>query len=299
MSFRQIDYVIAVAETGSTAAAARLLNVSQPSVSLAVGKIEAALGQPLFFRSPGQGLEPTAFGARKLADMRSLRQHAETTLGQGTPVLDLGTFATLGPRYVPSLVRAFREHHPEAEIRIHEADLETLFRWMTSGRIETALIYSFGLPQDVEITPLREIRPYALVSADHRLAARHAVDLADLLADPLVLINLPHSRGYFLSLAQMHGISPTIAFETESIEMLRSMVANGFGVGLLATDIPHDSAYDGNPLRMLRLAGDLAPHTIALAHRTDRHKSDLHIAFALFAREYFRNGRDGVHGGRT
>ncbi len=292
VSFRQLDYVIAVAETGSTAAAARQLNVSQPSVSLAVSRIEAALGRPLFYRSPGQGLEPTAFGERKLAEMRSLRQQAEAALGQGAPVLDLGSFATLGPRYVPALVRAFREERPEAEIRIHEADLETLFRWIQSGRIETALIYSIGLPRDFEITPLREIRPYGLVSADHRLAEAPAVELADLLADPLILISLPHSRGYFLSLAQMQGINPAIAFETESIEMLRSMVANGFGVGLLATDIPHASAYDGKPLRMIPIAGDLAPHTIALAHRADRRKSELHEEFLRFTRGFFTSVND-------
>ena len=75
IGFRQIDYVIAVAETGSTAAAARLVNVSQPSVSLAVARLEETLGQPLFRRAAGQGMTPTAFGRRSMRPIEQEMAH--------------------------------------------------------------------------------------------------------------------------------------------------------------------------------------------------------------------------------
>lgn len=290
ITLRQIDYVIATADGGSTAAAARRLNVSQPSVSLAIAKVEAHLGRPLFARTSGQGVALTAFGRLKLGGLRALRSQAAQVLtgdgGEGE-VLTLGVFSTLGPRYAPSLVRGFQEDNPGAEIRLLEADLETLSGWLESGRVDLALIYEFGLPSTLEVIPLADVRPFGVLPEDHGLARRPAADLAELLEDPLILMNLPHSRGYFLTLAQMNGMTPTIAHETGSVEMLRSMVANGFGVGLLATDIPHATSYDGKPVVQIPLQGRLAPHRIALARSARLRPGDLTRKFSDYARDWF------------
>jgi len=290
ISLRQIDYVIATADGGSTAAAARILNVSQPSVSLAISKVEEHLGRPLFARTSGQGVVPTSFGQEKLGEFRALRRQAGQVLdaqGSEQAVLNLGVFSTLGPRYAPSLVRRFQDAYPQTRVHLHEADLETLSSWLETGQIDVALTYEFGLPSNFDITPLADVRPYGLVPAGHRLAAHKTVDMAELLQDPLILMSLPHSRGYFLTLAQMHGVSPRIAYETGSVEMLRSMVANGLGVGLLATDIPHDTAYDGHAVIRIPLEGDLAPHRIALARSGRLPSSAAADQFCLFAARSF------------
>ncbi|GLQ06300.1 LysR family transcriptional regulator [Sneathiella chinensis] len=281
---------MAVAEYGSTSAAARHLNVSQPSISLAITKLETSLGQPLFLRNAGQGLELTAFGARKIDDLRALKRQAGQlfeTPDRMEGVLNFGVFSTLGPRYAPSLIRLFQDRYPHTDIRLHEGDLETQFAWLESGRIDMALIYDFGIPSDLAITPLADVRPYGLLPPGHRYADRPNLSLSELLEDPLILVSLPHSRGYFLSLAQMQGISPRIAFETGSIEMLRSMVANGLGVGLLATDIPYGKTYDGGTFIHMPLRGELVPHRIALA-QTQRHpETTLQSAFKAHVRAYF------------
>jgi len=290
ITLRQIDYVIATADGGSTAAAARLLNVSQPSVSLAISKVEGHLGRPLFARTSGQGIVPTAYGRRKLGEFRTLRNEAQGVLNAGAAghtVLNLGVFSTLGPRYAPSLVRGFQDMKPETEIHLFEANLETLSEGIEIGQIDVALIYDFGLPSSLRITPLADVQPYGLLPGGHPLAGREALDMAELLQDPLILINLPHSRGYFLTLAQMHGINPKIAYETESVEMLRSMVANGLGVGLLATDIPHVTAYDRRSIVRMPLTGDRAPHRIALARPGRLRSTPLVDRFCQHAVESF------------
>lgn len=290
ITLRQIDYVIATAETGSTAGAARALSVSQPSVSLAISKVEAHLGRPLFARAAGQGVAPTAFGRLKLGEFRKLQAQAQQIFLAGDDrceVLDLGVFSTLGPRYAPSLVRKFEQAHPATQIRLHEGNLDALGTWLESGQIDVALTYDFGLPSSWQVTALANVRPYGLLWANHRLADRSAITMADLLADPLILMNLPHSRGYFLTLAQMHGVTPRIAFETGSIEMLRSMVANEMGVGLLATDIPHDTAYDGRAIVRMPLLGDLAPHRVALVRSKRLQAGGLTDRFCRYAVSFF------------
>lgn len=290
ITIRQLDYVIATAEGGSTASAARLLNVSQPSVSLAIAKVEQHLGHPLFARTLGQGVVLTPFGQYKLAEFKALRSQAGQILGaEGSDLqtLNLGVFSTLGPRYAPSLVRGFLNQNPKVEVRFHEANLPTLTAWLESGQVDVALMYEFGLPSTLDVIPLADVRPYGLLPQTHRLASRQAVTMIELLQDPLILVNLPHSRSYFLTLAQINGITPRIAHETESLEMLRSMVANGLGVGLLATDIPHDTAYDGQSVVRMPLKGTLTPHRIALVKSGRLQTSNLTKRFCQFTTQFF------------
>lgn len=295
VSLRQVTYLLAVAETGTTAAAARAVNVSQPSVSHAVAQIETHFGQPLFLRLPGQGMQPTPFGRQKLAALERLVIQARAILAPATGPggeLTLGVYSTLGPRHAPRLIRGFTDKHPGTRVTLIEGDLTELAHGLRRGRIDLALVYDAGLAADLVLTPLQAVPPHALVAPDHRLADAGAVSLAELAADPVVLINLPHSRGYFLSLFQIAGMTPHIAAETGSIEMLRAMVANGLGVGLLATDLPHDLAYDGGRVVRLALTGGLPPSRIAIARAAALPPTATAIAFVQFCAEVMGDVHD-------
>ncbi|WP_112873558.1 LysR family transcriptional regulator [Paracoccus endophyticus] len=297
--FRQIRYLLAVAETGSTAAAARAVHVSQPSVSQAVARIEAHFGQPLFLRRPGQGMQPTPFGRHKLEALAGLMAQGRAILAPDAGLvgeLCLGVYSTLGPRHAPRLIRAFGARHPGARVRLVEDDLHGLAQGLRRGQVDLALVYDIGLSADLDIVPLRASPPFALVAPDHPLAGAGRVGLADLAQDPVVLINLPESRGYFLSLFQLAGVRPRIAAETGSIEMLRAMVANGLGVGVLATDLPHDRACDGGRVVRLALRDALPPSRIALARAASLAPTALAEAFTRLCRELLsdRPGPDGT-----
>lgn len=205
----------------------------------------------------------------------------------GSSLLNEPPTYTDTPKFCPLPVRLFEQAHPGAQIRLHEGDIGTLTQWLEGGQIDVALSYDFGLPSTLDVMPLADVRPYGLVPADHGLARRRDVSLAELLEDPLILMNLPHSRDYFLTLAQMQGVTPQIAYETGSVEMLRSMVANGMGVGLMATDIPHGTAYDGRPVTRLPLSGNLASHRVALVRSGRLQPDALTDAFCLYAAEIF------------
>ena len=87
----------------------------------------------------------------------------------------------------------------------------------------------------------------------------------------------------------MAGVTPRIAVETASIEMLRAMVANGFGVGLLATDLPHDLAYDGGRVVRLSLSDNLPPSRIAIARAAALPPTATAAAFLQFCVEAMRD----------
>ena len=173
-SFRQIDYVLAVAETGSTASAARALNVSQPSISVAITQIEAHFGAPLFRRLPGLGMAPTPFGYDRLAGLRRLRAEAGRVFGEvpdGVQELRLGVFSTLGPRYAPMLIRQFTAAHSGAKVHLAEGDIATLCQSILAGTLDLALLYDVGLPTGLDATLLAEAAPLAVGPAGQPLFA--------------------------------------------------------------------------------------------------------------------------------
>jgi DNA-binding transcriptional LysR family regulator len=291
-SLRQLRYALAVAEKGSTAAAARSLNVSQPSVSQAVAQLEGHFEQALFQRASGHGLQITPFGRSKIPEFRRLLDQAEAVFSSSTAgiishKLTLGVFSTVGPRYVPRLIRLFQERFPGSRVELIEDDLRGLVAGLSAGEIDLAILYDVGLPAGLSLTTLKDVRPYALVHEGHPLANRDLVGLAELLVDPFILINLPHSRGFFLSIAQSQGLPVKVALEAKSIEMVRSMVANRLGFSLLATDIAHDMTYDGQGVKRLEISDDVPPHKIVLAASaslplTEASKAFRELALAAF-----------------
>ncbi|MDD2703843.1 MAG: LysR substrate-binding domain-containing protein [Acidocella sp.] len=262
VSARHIRVFLAVAEAGSTAAAARALHLSQPSVSVAVKELEDILGRALFQRMAAKGLVPTEFGLRKLAQARQVAaQLAVFQLPEGADAAELagnvafGYFTTLGPQYVPAILRLMALRYPRVTVSLVEADLAELNRLLEAGRIELALSY------DVEIAPrlvtetVAELTPYALLPEGHPLALAAAVPVSALAAEPFILIDLPLSREFLLSVFRAEGVEARIAYRTASLEMALGMVANGLGVSVLVTRQEGGLAYDGRQVARRPLLG--------------------------------------------
>lgn len=269
-TLRQLKYFIAAAEAGSTLRAAQKLNVSQPAISVAIGQLEEIFGQKLFIRRHSQGVDLTPYGRRKLNSARELMAQANAfnELGEGEVLsgeLELGVFSTLAPAYAPGLLSAFRKAYPQIRVRMREMDLEQIQGNLSLGRIELALLYQLELGGGFESLPLADFWPYAVLPAGHPLAEKEVVDLRELADYPLVLINLPQSRDYFISLFRQVDAIPEDVINCNSIETLRGMVANGFGVSVLVTRPSHSLSHDGLPLVYRPLVNPVPPHRVILA----------------------------------
>ncbi len=296
-TLRQLAYFVAAAEHGGVAQAARALNVSQPSVSMAIAKLEGLFGVQLLLRHHAHGVTPTPAGRPLLAEARSLLAHAgelaEQARGLGEAVsgrLDVGCYLTLAPFFMPRIVAGFRNAHPDVEIALHEGHQDALLEGMAAGRHTVALIYDVELPDQVEAEPLVDLPPYALLPAGHPLAESKAVPLAALAAEPFVLLDVPPGREYFTSLFTRAGLVPDIRLRSDSIETVRGMVASGLGVSLLVTRPAGDTAYDGRGLACRPLAETVEPGHIVLARLAQARPTRLVEAFAAHCRAYFAAG---------
>ena len=263
---------MAVADASSVTGAARRLHVSQPSISEAVAALEAELGLALLLRHHARGVTPTPAGARVVAEARLLLRHAEdflhasASLGQeAAGEVAMGCFMTLAPRYLPALLAGLRRDVPGLSIRVEEGDHDEMLAGLNAGRTELALTYDFGMFEGLEVTPVAEIAPAAVLPAKHRLARAARVTLVGLAAEPFLLLDLPHSRDYFLGMFRGQGLTPEIAFRSRSQELLRGLVGNGLGWTIQNVQPESPYAIDGSRITSLPLDPGLPPVRVVLA----------------------------------
>ena len=110
-------------------------------------------------------------------------------------------------------------------MRQFERNQGQLLEMLQRGEIDAALTYDLELSQDMTFEPLMQLPAYVMLPAAHPFATRVAITPEDLVDEPMVLLDLPYSREYFLSAFQMKGLRPSIAERTGDIAVMRSMVA--------------------------------------------------------------------------
>lgn len=292
-TLKHLRYFAAAAESGSVTGAAEACHVSQPSVSAAIAHLEDVFGVQLFVRHHAQGLSLTPAGRRLHASARDLLAHAAELaqdaagLAEGlSGELDVGCFVTFAPYVLPGVLRVLAGEHPGIRIRPHEDDLRALPEGLRRGRYEIAIVYNLNLPRDVGFEALLTVPIHALLPAGHKLASRRTIRLSELASEPLVLLSLPESRSYFLSVFAEVGLEPDIAYETGSFEMVRGLVANGYGYALMHSTAPHPRAQDGLPLVSVPLSEPRRIMEMGLARLITSRPTRMGLAFAETCRRH-------------
>lgn len=271
LTLKQLRYAVAAADARNVTAAAETLHVSQPSISVAIAQIEAHYGRKLFVRRKGEGVEPTSFGQNFIRQARNVLDQAATLgrLGSAEEAVSgaamLGCFTDLAPYYVPSLLGAFRKTMPLVRVDFRDAGFDELASQLSKGSIDLALTYDLGLGPDITRETLVELRPYAMLPANHVLARGASVALADLAEYPLILTDQALSWQHIVALFNAEGIEVDVAARASSFELQRSMVANGLGVAVAYTRPKADQSYDGRKLAARPIADKLPAQRILLA----------------------------------
>ena len=254
-SLKQLEYFVAAAEHGNISFAAKQLHVSQPSVSNAISLLEERFDVQLVHRHPAKGISLTNIGRNFCIEARSLLNQAgelskRTTDLSGSLIgnLDIGCFVTFAPFYIPGLLAGFNADHPGITVNLVEGALDTLQAQLFSGEIEVAMLYDISLDEGLATQAVASLPPYVLLSENHPLATRRSLSLSELEHQDFILLDLPHSRDYFLSLFLRAGVEPRIAHTTTSIEMVRGMVSSGLGYSILSLRPKTNRSYDGTAL---------------------------------------------------
>jgi DNA-binding transcriptional LysR family regulator len=292
----QLEYFRAAAESGSMTAAAQSMQVAQSAISTAVANLERVLRLQLFVRHHARGLTLTADGDRFLREARNLLTQASELANSAADIrtaavgqITIGCFITLTPFHMPRLLSDLAVEYPSLEVDVLEGETGYLQSQLRSGRCELALMYDLGLDADLECELLSVAPPYAILAPDHPVAvAGRGAWLRDLARDPMVLLDLPHSRDYFRSLVASSGVEPQVRYRTASYETVRALVARGHGFAILNQKPVAASTYDGGSVAVVPLLDQLAPLPIVLSRLPELRLSARADAFASRCRAVFR-----------
>jgi LysR family transcriptional regulator, hydrogen peroxide-inducible genes activator len=237
LSLRDIEYIVTVGEELHFGKAAARLNVSQPTLSEQIKKLEAVLQVQLFERSR-RSVQLTPEGVDLIQAGRNVLREAETFLklaqNKKEPLsgeFHLGAIATVGPYYFPFVIAHLRKSFPELELIIHEGMTEDLLAMLDRGELN-AVIASRTFEE-------RNYRIYSLYHEPFWLVAPHDMDLKlkqgkvsarDLDKNRLILLTegncLKDEVLNFCSLSRGRASS---RLQAASLETLIHLVASGNG----------------------------------------------------------------------
>lgn len=298
ITLRQLTYVVAAARKGSISSAAETLNISTSSILAAIDKFEKEFGLEVFLRQRSKGLKITTAGERAIArtiqlldEVGAFRQDMSGSDGRLQGEVRVGCFNSISPNIAPQVIRDLQARHPELTVHLIEGDIISIQERLRDGTVDVLLTYDAGLWDEFTPEFLIEAPPHVVLAETDPLAARDSVSLADLGDHPLLLLNLPQSRNYVLSLFESAGVTPGPIQRLESFEMVRSAAAAGLGAAILNIRPPNDTTYSGLRVTCRPLiAATPSPH-IVLATRQSGRISRRAEAFSKCCRLFFKSPR--------
>lgn len=275
-TLRQLEYARTVAREGGIAQAARSLNISQPSVTQGLNKLEAVTGLVLFERHHARGVTLTAQGRQFLDHAGGLLEHAAQVARDTAALaayeageLRLGCFTTIAAFYLSGLIRSFTDLYPGIHVVAQEATLDLLANKLRDGDLDVCLTYEIGdTLEGLSIRTLTTIEPTVILPSSHPFAGKSSIRLSELVGEPYVMYDGPGSREYFDALLQTVGLSPRIAYASQSLEGVRSAVGAGFGFSIVALRPAHRTTYQGNDVIAIPIDGPIQGLGLVAASRS-------------------------------
>jgi DNA-binding transcriptional LysR family regulator len=243
---RHLRYFVAVAEELHFGRAAARLRIAQPPLSQQIRRLEASLGVELLRRTRRR-VELTDAGRLLLEGARPLLAQAEA-LERAMARAARGDIGRLGVGFVgsvtqdvlPTLLRGFRDRHPEVAVTLSELSTLEQIEALRERRIGAGLLRPPVGDPAVATMPLLEEPLVAALPDFHRLARRRTVSIAALAAEPFVLIGRevnPAFHDDVVSACRAAGFSPDVVQEAGEMQTIASVVAAGIGVSLVPASV--------------------------------------------------------------
>lgn len=297
ISIRQMEYFVATAESSSIIIASERIHVSSPSISAAIAHIESELQVQLFIRQHAKGLILTNVGEQVmkecqkiLSQSQSLYALAANFSGSIRGPLRVGCFSAFAPMIYAEIINGFSELYKRVSLEFSVEDHGTLLDQLTRNQLDVALAYDLHIDDSlVSFEPLASLPAHALLSENHPLATAPAVTLEELSEHPMILLDMPYSNDYFISLFRAKQLNPNVVHTSKHVDIIRSMVANNIGYTILNVRPKVNFSLDGKRLVRKRISGDARPMKIGLVTAKKAVVNTVTQAFISRCRSYISN----------
>jgi len=241
MNLRDFEYVVAVAELRHFGKAADACNVSQPTLSGQIRKLEEHLGIEIFERTK-RSVRVTPVGERIVERARTLLAAADSIEEIATAMTDplsgalrLGAIPTVAPYVMPRLLPSLAQALPLVELKLKEGFTREIERMLVECSLDAAIIATEPVAPQLTSIPLYDEPFWIALPKGHRLSQEEDIDLGDLAGERLLLLSEEHClRDQVLSFYPQTKHDPaTISTEETSLTTILALVGGGLGVTLV------------------------------------------------------------------
>jgi LysR family hydrogen peroxide-inducible transcriptional activator len=277
MTLTELRYLVNLDKERHFSRAAERSFVSQPTLSVAVRKLEEELGVALFERIRGEA-KPTLIGERIISQARRVLAEAkrvEDIAREGKDELigplRLGAIYTVGPYLLPKLVPALRQHAPQMPLVIEENFTAVLLEQLRDNELDVAVL---ALPielQGLSAWALYDEDFVVLVPSEHRWAHEQSVPAKKLAEEHLLLLGPGHCfREQVIAAcpkcvdAEGDGPRPHTG---SSLETIRYMVASGLGITVLPRGSVDNRSAEASSLSMVPMSAPAPSRRIGMVWR--------------------------------
>ncbi len=235
-----MEYFLTVARLQHVTRAAEVLSITQPALSHSIAKLEEELGVQLFERS-GRNVQLNRYGElfarrveRALQEIEKGKQEVEEQTNPESGVVSLAFLNVLGTRLVPTLIRSFRERHPDIRFELIQGTCQSNLRQLTTGACDLIINAPRCGEEGIAWAPISDFRVDVVVPDGHRLAGRDGVTLGEIEGE--AFIGLKNQCGMRMALDRMiarWGFEPHVVYEAEDLPTVAGFISAGLGVSLL------------------------------------------------------------------
>lgn len=287
VTLRQLEYLVAVADHGSLAAAAHSAHVSTAGIASALNDLEHLVDTPLTIRTRSKGVVLTAAGRVAVGEARKLLKHSrrfvesvDQEVGRMRGDLRVGSFTTLSPWVFPLLLEHFSSSFPEVALDVTEGGSPHLLESLAVGSCDMIVLFAAHLwghgsgarpvgaapdPKELTIHALHEARPKVIVSAEHPLARRGVVHLEELHGQPGMLLDVNPVREILTDVLTRVGLDQNVRWSSPSVNVVRNVVGRGLAWTILVGMGTADYSPEGRRLATVPIADPLPENGIVAA----------------------------------
>lgn len=299
-TFRQLEYLVAVADLKHFGRAAQASNVSQPTLSQQLRALEDRLGVVLVERRMS-GAELTPVGRdiaerarRLLVEVRDIRDLARRAGDRMAGTLHFGVTPTLGPYLMPAIVAALHREQPDLRLYIREGIPDDQARDLSRGALDMLLAPLPIEGADLHLEPLFRERLFIVAAVDHPLAAKGELEIGDLQGTRVLSLDQRHHfHRQIAEICSETGMELLRDYEGTSLDSVRQMVGSGIGLAILPEFYIRSEVGGRAGIHVLKVKGWNATRSIAAVWRTGAAYAEAYASIAARIQEEARRIADG------
>ena len=253
MRIEQIEAFLAVSETGNFGQAAKQCGVTQSTISRQIQALENHLGVPLFHRQAqakltvgGEKLLPHA--RRICQEWEKVEEKIQELLGGEQPELCVAAIHSVCAYYLPPILQQFCRIHPQVQLRVTALGSDRALKVLRDGLVDIALVMNnkyLTATSEMVVKHLYQEAIEVLVGANHPLAERKSLTIADLVSYPQVIFKDGYGMQRIVQdLFANNGFDLEVAMELNTLDAFRGVIRQGNLIALLPALALQESKHD-------------------------------------------------------